>query len=202
MKQRILILSILMMLLSCVKTKESITNENLNLLLSQSISKYHATKDKKYLLSAYNKLNKNKDFVEQGLVGKNSFPIISLLFNLKKYDELEKLLLSNNTINRYNRVNTLNTVRFLKFKNSDKNKADFYIKESITLIEDTINKAPKDSLLYADYFSMRLFLVGKKSVLKEIDSMQKVNKKYSNLFYDEILKEAIKEYPDEYLTTE
>lgn len=200
MKQKIIILaSLLILFSSCFKTKENISNENLNVLIYQNLSKYNSTKDKKYLLASYYKLSNNKDFVEQGLVGKNSLPIISLLMNLKKYDELEKLLVSNTTINKYNRVNTLNTVRFLKLKNSDKNKANLYIKESIVMIKDTISKAPNDSLLYIDYFSMRIFLVGKKNVLKEIDSMEVTNKKYSNIFYKSILKDNIENYPDEFL---
>ncbi|RUT70277.1 hypothetical protein D0817_10685 [Flavobacterium cupreum] len=186
-----------MMLFSCVKTKESINNEDLNLFLSQSISKYYATKDQKHLLLAYNKLQYNKDFVENGLVGKNSLPIISLLLSLKKYDELEKLLVNNITINKYNRLNTLNTVRFLKFKSSDRPKAESYIKQSIEMIKDTVNKVPKDSLLYADYFSMRMFLVGKENTLKEIDSMKAVNKNYSEMFYESILKDNIENYPGE-----
>ena len=68
------------------------------------------------------------------------------------------------------------------------------------MIKDTIDKKPNDSLRYADYFSMRMFLVGKKGALKEVDSMKAVNKRYSDVFYDEILKEAIKSYPDEYLS--
>lgn len=200
MKQKIIILtSLLILFSSCLKTKEYISNENLNVLIYQNLSKYNSTKDKKYLLASYYKLSNNKDFVEQGLVGKNSLPIISLLMNLKKYDELEKLLVLNTTINKYNRINTLNTVRFLKLKNSDKNKANLYIKESIVMIKDTISKAPNDSLLYIDYFSMRIFLVGKKNVLKEIDSMEVTNKKYSNIFYKSILKDNIENYPDEFL---
>lgn len=197
MKQRISILIITMMLLSCTKTKESVSNDDLNLLLSQSISKYYATKDQKHLLVAYSKLSNNKDFVENGLAGKNSLPIISLLLSLKKYDELEKLLVNNTTINKYNRLNTLNTVRFLKYKSSDRPKADSYVKQSIAMIKDTINKVPKDSLLYADYFSMRMFLVGKENTLKEIDSMKAVNKNYSEMFYESILKDNLENYPGE-----
>lgn len=200
MKQKIIILtSFITLFSSCLNTKEYISNEKLNALISQNFTKYYSTKDKKYLLASYSKLSYNKDFVEQGLVGKNSLPIISLLMNLKKYDELEKLLVSNTTINKYNRINTLNTVRFLKLKSSDKNKANLYIKESIVMIKDTINKTPKDSLLYIDYFSMRMFLVGKNNVLKEIDSMEVANKKYSNIFYKSILKDNIESYPDESL---
>lgn len=200
MKQKIIILATFIILFSsCFKKVESISNENLNILISQNLSKYYLTKDKKYLLDSYSKLPNNKDFIEHGLVGKNSLPIISLLLNLKKYEELERLLISNNTINKYNRINTLNTVRFLKLKKINKIRANDYISESIVMIKDTISKSPKDSLLYIDYFSMRMFLIGKKNVLKEIDSMEVANKKYSNIFYKSILKDNIENYPDEFL---
>ena len=196
MKNLIFLFVFALVFQSCVSKKENISNEDLNVLLSNGISKYYETKNDKYLFSVYQKLSKNKDFVEQGLVGKNSFPIISLFLSLKKYDELEKLLVNNNTINKYNRLNTLNTVRYFKFNKIDKKKANFYIIESINMIKDTLNRNPKDSLLYADYFSMRMFLVGKENVLKEIDSMQSVNKKYSDMFYNAILKNNIKNYPE------
>jgi hypothetical protein len=189
----------LLFVLSCANTNKNITNEELNALLNKNTMQYFQTKDRKYLVTAYEELKYNKDFKEQGLSGKNSLPIISLFLNLKKYDELEVLLTKNNTINKYNRLNTLNTVKFLKSKSKNKVKANSYIYENIKRINDTLNKTPQDSLLYADYFSMRMFLVGKKGALKEIDSMKAVNKRYSDLFYDAILKESIENYPDEYL---
>lgn len=185
--------------LSCVNTKKNITNEELNILLNKMAMQYFQTKDKKHLDVAYEQLKYNKDFVEKGLSGKNSLPIVSLLLNLKKYDELEKLLVKNKSINEYSRINTLNTTRYLKFKDKNFPKAKLYIAESLKMIKDTIDKKPNDSLRYADYFSMRMFLVGKKGALKEVDSMKAVNKRYSDIFYDAILKDAIESYPDEYL---
>lgn len=186
--------------LSCVNTKKNITNEELNTLLNKTTMQYFQTKDKKYLDVAYEQLKYNKDFREVGLSGKNSLPIISLLLNLKKYNELENLLVKNKSINEYSRLNTLNTVRYLKFKDKNLPKAKLYIVESLKMIKDTIDKKPNDSLRYADYFSMRMFLVGKKGALKEVDSMKAVNKRYSDIFYDAILKDAIESYPDEYLS--
>lgn len=185
--------------LSCVNKGKSITNEELNTLLNKTTTQYFQTKDKKYLDVAYDQLKYNRDFKVKGLSGKNSLPIVSLLLNLKKYDELEILLANNKTINKYNRLNTLNIVRFLKNKHINKVKADSYIYENIQRINDSLNKIPQDSLIYADYFSMRMFLVGKKVALKEVDSMKAVNKRYSDIFYDAILKDAIENYPDENL---
>jgi len=196
---KILICTSFLFVLSCVNTKKNITNEELNILLSKTNIQYFQTKEKKYLDLAYEQLKYNKDFREEGLLGKNSLPIISLLLNLKKYNELEKLLIKTKSINEYSRLNTLNTVRYLKFKDKDLPKAKLFIAESLKMIKDTIDKKPNDSLRYADYFSMRMFLVGKKGALKEVDSMKAVNKRYSDIFYDAILRDAIESYPDEYL---
>lgn len=196
MKIKLLLLIISMITISCLNKKIYITNENLNILLSKSISKYYQTKDKKYLLFAYDSLYKNEEFIDQGLVGKNTLPIISLLINLKKYDELEKLLINNTTINNYNRLNTLNTVMYLKLKDIDKERANSYIQKRIITIKEKINKTPTDSLLYVDYFTMKMFLVGKEKVLKDIDSMEITNKNYSNIFYKNILKESIENYSE------
>ena len=117
--------------------------------------------------------------------------------NLKKYDELGKLLTRASNLNEYNRLNTLNIVRYLKLKNTNKQKANSYIEDNIIRITDSLNMKSKDSLIYADYFSMRMFLVGKEKAIMEIDSMQ-INKEYSDDFY-ELLKESIKVYPDEHL---
>ena len=106
-----------LILFSCSNIEKEITNEQLNTLLVESNTKYFETKDKKHLLNVYEQLNLNKDFREEGLSGKNSLSIISLLLNLEKYNELENLLVKNKSINNFNRLNILNTVRFLKNKN-------------------------------------------------------------------------------------
>lgn len=185
--------------LSCTNKKKDISNEDLNVLVNKNMEQYFQTKDTIFLNSAYKELKNNKYFVETGLSGNNSLPIISLLLNLKKYNELELLLTKNKTINEYNRMNTLNIVKFLKTNKKNKEEANSYIYENIKRIKDSLRKASQDSLLYADYFSMKMFLKGKQNVLKEIDSMKTINKKYSELFYDGILKESIKNYPDENL---
>lgn len=203
MKRVVLIITFSLFYLSCmnkVNRSKDISNQELNEILNKSLVEYSKNKDKKILNEAYNDLNKNKDFREYGLVNGISNSTIGVLMGLGKYDELEKLLNKTKVIDQYNKTNILNTVRYLKFKDKNLPKAKLYIAESLKMIKDTIDKKPNDSLRYADYFSMRMFLVGKKGALKEVDSMKAVNKRYSDVFYDEILKEAIKSYPDEYLS--
>ena len=202
MKKKILIFIFSLFLFSCgnkVKNSKDISNRELNEILNNSIVEYSQKKDKKVLETAYNSLNKNKDFREFGLVNGISNSTIGVLMGLGKYDELEKLLNENKIMDYYNKTNILNTVRYLKFKDKDLPKAKLYIAKSLKMIKETIDKKPNDSLRYADYFSMRMFLVGKKETLKEVDSMKAVNKRYSDIFYDAILKDALESYPDEYL---
>lgn len=169
------------------------------LSLNECLTNYYVTNDKKYLLEGYNILQKNNDFKQNGITKYNQDIVIPILFSFKKYDELEELLVNNKTVNKYTSTNTLNMVRALKYSKVNKSKSNTYIYESIKMIQDSIKKAPNDSLLYADYFTMRMYLNGKVKALQEIDSMQKVDKRYTELFYNKILKESIEEYPLELL---
>lgn len=189
---------IVLFTISTCSNNYKVTDEELNPILRNNIMKYHQSKDEKYLNEAYAKLKENKNYNKNLTSVENSQLIIALLMNLKKYDELENLLEKTKIINEYNRLNTLNIVKYLKIKNTNKEKADSYIEKNIVRINDSLNKKVKDSLIYADYFSMRMFLVGKKNTLKEIDSMQVSNKEYSDIFYD-LLKESIDAYPDDHL---
>lgn len=182
---------------TCKEKKQPISNDELSSILSNSIFKYHETKDHQYLDSAYVKLIRNKDYKNFELTTTNLQLSISLLLNMKKYDELEKLLVKTKNLDEYSRLNTLNIVKYHKLKKVNKHKANSYIEENIARITDSLNTKPKDSLIFADYFSMRMFLVGKEKAIMEVDSMQ-TDKVYSEDFY-ELLKESIKVYPDEHL---
>ena len=184
---------------SCANQKKRISDEQLNLLLNKNLLKYYETNNKKTLIKAYKKLSLNDHFNEKVLTGENSLPIISLMLILKKYDELERLLETNKTFAEYNRTNTLNIVRYLRLRDNDSDKAFYYIDKNITMIKDSLIKSPQDSLLYADYFTMRMFLLGKEKTLIEIDSMRKANTKFSDIFYDIILREPIELYPNDLL---
>ncbi|TYA56801.1 hypothetical protein [Formosa maritima] len=184
---------------NCESKKEMITDDELASILNNSIIKYHQTKEDKYLDSAYFKLKQNKSYNDSELTNPNLQLTITLLMNLKEYDELEKLLTNTKYLNEYNRINTLNITKYMKLKDTDKSKADSYIKDNLTIINDSLNKKPKDSLMYADYFSMRMFLVGKENTLNEIDSMESSQHEYSKVFY-KILQESIESFPDEMLS--
>lgn len=178
--------------------KFKVSDEDLNSILKNSIIQYHEFKDQKHLNEAFVKLKLNKNYNKQLVSDTNSQLVITLLFNMKKYDDIINLLENTKNINEYNRLITLNIAKYLKFKNIDKQKANLFIKKNITRINDSLNKEVKDSLIYLDYFSMKMFISGKETAIKEIDSMQISNETYSNMFY-EILKESIEVYPNEHL---
>ncbi|MFT7251065.1 MAG: hypothetical protein ACI9FW_000784 [Flavobacterium sp.] len=196
---RLIIFFICFITISCSHKNNDVNNEELNILINKASMKYFQTKNKEYLDSVYKNLKFNKDFRELGLSGKNALPIITVLMNLKKYDELEKLLKSNKSINKYNRLNTLNIVKFFNYYNQDSVVAKKYLYKNIERYNDSLKKTPQDSLIYVDYFSTRMFLVGKKKAIKEIDSMKSENNNYSEIFYEKILKNYINNYPDNLL---
>ena len=69
-----------------------------------------------------------------------------------------------------------------------------FIYDNIKIIQDTLSKSTKDSILYIDYFTMRLVLKDYENVMEEIDSMQYANNNFSEMYYNEILKDAITEF--------
>lgn len=181
---------------NCESKKKGVSDSELMNILNTNIIKYHETQNKKFLDTAYVKLNQNTNYKKFELTNPNLQLSISLLLNMKKYDELKKLLESTKYLNEYNRITILNTVKYLIFKDTDRRKANSFIKNNIKIINDSLNKKPKDSLLYADYFSMRMYLIGKKNTIKEIDSMQASSQEYTQSLY-RILKESIENYPNE-----
>lgn len=191
------IILFLLTISACQEKKQLVSNEELSSILSNSIFNYHETKNQQYLDSAYVKLTQNKDYKNYKLGATNLQLSISLLLSMRKYEELEEMLYKANGLNEYNRLNNLNVVKYLKLRNVNKQKANSYIEDNIVRIKYLLNRKSKDSILYADYFSMRMFLVGKEKAIKEIDSMR-TNKEYSDFFYD-LLKESIEVYPDEHL---
>lgn len=191
---KILCLIVFSFFITSCNGQQDISNQELNNILNHSLTEYYVKKDNKILEKAYQNLQRNKDFREHGLVNGISFSTITVLMNLKKYDELEKLLVDNKILNQYNKQTILNTVRFLKYSPKDKQKGESYMQENLKLAQDTIKKSPKDSLLYGDYFSAQMFLKGKENTLKQIDSTFSQKSRYRK-----ILKESIEIYPEELL---
>lgn len=197
MKKSIFLFYIIGLLFSSCKNnaQSTVSDDEMDRIINTAVYQFFETNDRKYLEEAYDTLQSNQTFRKDGLTKKNSLAIISLLMNLKKFEELEKLLTINRSIDAYNRKTTLNITKFYNSYGKDKERALSYIKENIKLITDSIKQSPKDSLLYGDYFSMRMFIGGKEAALREIDSMQSSNKNHSDVFY-KMLKESVEMYPE------
>lgn len=194
-----LICSIILLVASCNNNKKLDNSGSLNKSYKY-LTEYRLTKKDKFLQKSYLELNKNVDYKENGITRRNYELVVPLLLYLKKYDELENLLLKSTVIDINKRKITLNTIKSLKIYKNDKSLAKNYIDENIKYIKESINQNPKDSLLYIDYFVMRLYKKNdRQTILNEIDSMQQINKNHSSLFYNQILKDVIEEYPKEYL---
>lgn len=183
------------LLLSCGNDKNSGSLKTTHKYLNE----YLLTRDKKFLKKGYDELNRNVGFNEKGITDKNREIVIPLLMYLRKYDELEKLMINYKTIDINKKEISLNLIKSLKVNKKDKLLSKSYIDKNLKLIKEMILKNPKDSLLYGDYFVMKLYNSDKNTVLKQIDSMQKSNKVYSSEFYDLLLKDLINNYPKEFL---
>lgn len=191
----------LLVMQSCLNTKSNISNEELSSIIEKNTLNYYKTNDKVFLSKSYNALKRNKDFREKGLSVQNYQIIVPIFLQLKKYKELEILLSNNKTLNKYYKTTTLNLIKFLNSSNKNKTKANTFIQENIKIIKDSIKLSEKDSVLYTDYFLMKLYLNGRKKTLQEVDSMQKVNDKFSNIFYEQMLRSFIKSFPNDELPT-
>ncbi|KIA95037.1 hypothetical protein OA93_19005 [Flavobacterium sp. KMS] len=117
---------------------------------------------------------------------------------MKKYDELEKLLQEDTILDKYQKEITSNLIKSLN-NQKDMELSKKYIYKNIDLIQNKITSTPNDSLLYTQYFIMKLYLNGRDKTLQEIDSMKAKNPKYSKAYYDYILRDLIEEYPQELL---
>lgn len=193
------ILIVFLNLVNCSNKEQNKEHSNMSdKAISDLILNYNNSGNIKYLEEAYLILN-NNEFKKNGLTKNNHRDIISILFNLKKYDELESLLSPFEEMNHFEKIKLLNTIRGLNVEKYNPFETVNFFYENINLINDSIQKSPNDSLLYVDYFVNRMFIVGKKKTITEIDSMKNKSNKFSDIFYDYILKDMIKSYPTDKL---
>jgi hypothetical protein len=189
---------LLLLSLSCNKNKNSDGSGSMDQSY-RYLTDYRSTKNKDYLKKSYCELNKSALYKKDGLTNSNYELVVPLLVYLKKYDELLVLISNSSTIELSKKDLIINMVNSLKFYQKDKVLARKYIDKNLKFIKERINQNPKDSLNYIDYFIMKLYVKDRETVFKEIDSMQLVNKNFSNQFFKYILKDAVHDYPQEYL---
>ena len=197
-KQSTLLFLVLALCISCGNKTDREALRNARNYLTE----YYTTPElhnEKTLEKGYAELKKNSDFERNGLTVKNYDVVYPLLTELKKYDELEKLLLKDNAIpTKLMNSMGLNIVRYKKEYGIDRNKANMYMRNNLTLMEEQMKKFPEDSTQLMGYFTIIGYLYGKEKTLKKIDSMQASNKKYSNFYYH-IIKRGIESYDDSFM---
>ncbi|KIC01577.1 hypothetical protein [Flavobacterium sp. JRM] len=184
-------------LLSCNK-KDNLNDTNSLKIANQYLTEYYKTKNQKFLEKSYKSLNENTIYKEEGITNDNKELVLPLLMYMKKYDELEKLLQEDTILDKYQKEITSNLIKSLN-NQKDMELSKKYIYKNIDLIQNKITSTPNDSLLYTQYFIMKLYLNGRDKTLQEIDSMKAKNPKYSKAYYDYILRDLIEEYPQELL---
>ena len=162
-----------------------------------SLQKYYSTNNRSELQAAYLEL-KPKINDKEALLNYDKQSVVSAFMILKKYDEL-KMLVNNQSNIDYNDKLILNLLDYILEKKSGNIKKEF-IYNNIKLVQDTLVKSPKDSLLYIDYFTMRSILKNNKGINDEIDSMQYTNSNFTDSYYNDILRVAIDEFYDSEVT--
>lgn len=190
-------LTSLLLLFSCNKKAVKMGPDYLN-VAKKHLNDYVINHDKSDLKLSYAALQKDKQFHEKGLNDENRHTVVSIYMYSGKYKELKKLLIDDITVDKFKKEITTNLLEALTENNREQSK--LYLKKNISLINEKLIQNPQDSLLYIDYFTMKLYLEGRSEVLKEIDSMKHLNKRFSPDYYDLILSDMIKDYPDEFLS--
>lgn len=195
MKNVFLRLTILALFNFIVSSCGSLTSKNNLEHLKELHIKFVTTKDSKYLDDSYSVIKTIK------INERNSEIIVTTLMYLKKYKELDSILDSFETKDSLiseRKYFTQNIVRHLKRENP----------YNFNFIEDNINKASErirldkaDSLAYINLFISLIYQEGKDKTLQHIDTLEVYNKNFTSTFYEHILRETIRDYPEVFYNT-
>jgi hypothetical protein len=155
-------------------------------------------KDTNLLANSYQCIRSNREFREEGLTTDNYDLVLSQLMYLRKYDELEYLVEhSNSVIREKEMIRTL--IKALRIYSSDSLAAYNFVDDMAIRVKSNIDRHPKDSLLYVDYFVLSIYKNGRQETLSDLDSFKLVDTNFSESFYENVLRDVILEYPSEYL---
>ena len=146
-----------------------------------------------------NYLYQHPQYLNQELNTRKLSAFLGSFMYSQRYAELENIIDKHYHEDAFIRNYYLNLIRALKAHPQDSTLAKDYIKNNITLTYDRILQNPADSLRLLEYYGSRIYLLGKDSVLKEVDYLITDSAQFSTLFYDQVLKEAIINYPEQFL---
>jgi len=165
--------------------------------IRKQFGNYIVNHDQSSLKRSYHTLIKKEDFKTNGITSQNLDLVIPIFFKLKKHDELIKLLKNTSILSDYYREFYINLAKYLSLRCVDSLSANTFINNNLSLINNQILNNQNDSILYVDYYTCKLYVSDLESVLKEVDSLQNVNHKFTSDFYDYILTDALIEfYPE------
>lgn len=197
MSLSIKILLVILLLQASCGGKSTKANADLN-EANKLLSEYLVTGNKEYLLESYEVVKSHPGFIHQSMDKPQYELVSSILMHLRKYDELKVLVSRNDSLVRNKEV-ALNLIKALQVWPQDSMAAKGYIDENLAMINNQISENPTDSLLYVDYFIMRLYRVGRQEILLDLDSFRVKDTVFSPIFHDHVLRDVIEEYPNDFL---
>lgn len=197
---KIILLLFIVITTSCKVRRESGEDECSISQANKLMTDYILSRDTAILTRSYQCLSANEEFNHEGITRRNYDVVFSILMYSRKYDELEHLM-SEMDFHVEGEKQILNMIKALSIYKEDSIKAFKYIYNNMATIREQIDEDPLDSTLYTQYFMMRLYLDGREKCLVALDSFKSVNNRFTDVFYDHILRDLIKEYPNEYMFT-
>lgn len=197
-----IILIIVVIIASFCKVKQAVSSDDCQLSeVNKFMTDFIISRDTTLLGNAHDCLNSNKEFLQSGITKENYSLVFSVLMYSRKYGELE-VLLKHSDFQPDGIDLTLNMIKALKVYNQNNSEAYEYIYKNLETIRERIEATPRDSTLYSQYFVMQLYLNGREKCHNQLDSLKSANKTFTELFYEQILRDLINEYPKEYLFPE
>lgn len=175
------------LLVACKNKTQSVTDNQINIILGESISEYQKSGDTAILNRCYEQLNNNSAFVINDINSMNKQSIITLLNILKEYEKLDKILKNNKNQFEINmREELINMNDYLMYYENDYPKAVNAINKNISKYQLNLKQDPNDSISEMQLLVYDAILNGRDLVLQKIDSIQKNNPKYTYGFYEEV----------------
>lgn len=155
-------------------------------LLQEAISLTHKNRDSSKLYLAYKMLVNEKGFDECVLNPdyiRNGIAVLSLL---EKYEKLDCILRNEkNKIEPTLRDDLIDVNEYLQYKNLNPTRAIEAMNRTVMRYEKMLLANPNDSLIEQKLLLAKVYVVGKKVLLEQIDSMASLPQaKYSSNYYE------------------